>query len=106
MAAEEMVGKLATAEYNKNDYVIAPARNTEGGGFRTSVQALREGGAVVSKNVYVDLSKDGVVSGSDSGNLHGESFVLMSTNNSVTSSLDSDKIVSTLKNGVLTLLIN
>jgi hypothetical protein len=26
--------KLATAEYNKND-VIAPARNTEGGGFRT-----------------------------------------------------------------------
>jgi hypothetical protein len=33
--AEEMVGKLATAEYNKNDYVIAPARNTEGGGFRT-----------------------------------------------------------------------
>jgi hypothetical protein len=35
MAAEEMVGKLATAEYNKNDYVIAPARNTEGGGFRT-----------------------------------------------------------------------
>jgi hypothetical protein len=30
MAAEEMVGKLATAEYNKNDYVIAPARNTEG----------------------------------------------------------------------------
>jgi hypothetical protein len=33
MAAEEMVGKLATAEYNKNDYVIAPARNTEGGGF-------------------------------------------------------------------------
>jgi hypothetical protein len=23
MAAEEMVGKLATAEYNKNDYVIA-----------------------------------------------------------------------------------
>jgi hypothetical protein len=33
--------------------------------------------------------------------------VLMSTNNSVTSSLDSDKIVSTLKNGgVLTLLIN
>jgi hypothetical protein len=74
MAAEEMVGKLATAEYNKNDYVIAPARNTEGGGFRTSVQALREGGAVVSKkNVYVDLSKDGVaVSGSDSGNLHGE----------------------------------
>jgi hypothetical protein len=32
MAAEEMVGKLA-AEYNKNDYVIAPARNTEGGGF-------------------------------------------------------------------------
>jgi hypothetical protein len=70
--------------------------------------ALREGGAVVSKNVYVDLSKDGVaVSGSDSGNLHGESFVLMSTNNSVTSSLDSDKIVSTLKKWrVLTLLIN
>jgi hypothetical protein len=26
MAAEEMVGKLATAEYNKNDYVIAPAK--------------------------------------------------------------------------------
>jgi hypothetical protein len=36
---QKMVGKLATAEYNKNDYVIAPARNTEGGGFRTSVQA-------------------------------------------------------------------
>jgi hypothetical protein len=34
MAAEEMVGKLATAD-NKNDYVIAPRRNTEGGGFRT-----------------------------------------------------------------------
>jgi hypothetical protein len=33
MAAEEMVGKLATAEYNKNDYVIG--KNTEGGGFRT-----------------------------------------------------------------------
>jgi hypothetical protein len=33
MAAEEMVGKLATAEYNKN-IIIAPARNTEGGGFR------------------------------------------------------------------------
>jgi hypothetical protein len=32
--------------------------------------------------------------------------VLMSTNNSVTSSLDSDKIVSTLKMEVLTLLIN
>jgi hypothetical protein len=43
-----------------------------------SVQALREGGAVVSKKTYVDLSKDGVVSGSDSGNLH-ESFVLMFT---------------------------
>jgi hypothetical protein len=57
--------------------------------------------------VYVDLSKDGVVvSGSDSGNLHGELCVNV-TNNSVTSSLDSDKIVSTLKNeGVLTLLIN
>jgi hypothetical protein len=27
MAAEEMVGKLATADI-KNDYVIAPARNT------------------------------------------------------------------------------
>jgi hypothetical protein len=26
MAAEEMVGKLATAEYNKNDYVIAPKK--------------------------------------------------------------------------------
>jgi hypothetical protein len=64
--------------------------------FRTSVQALREGGASKQN----DLSKDGVaVSGSDSGNLHGESFVLMSTNNSVTSSLDSDKIVSTLKMG-------
>jgi hypothetical protein len=93
MAAEEMVGKLATAEYNKNDYVIAPARQKAV--VFESVQALREG--VVVKNVYVDLSKDGVaVSGSDSGNLHGESFVLMSTNNS-TSSLDSDKIVSTLK---------
>jgi hypothetical protein len=35
--------KLATAEYNKNDYVIAPARNTAGGGFLDlSVQALRE----------------------------------------------------------------
>jgi hypothetical protein len=32
MAAEEMVGKLATAEYNKNDYVIAQ-QETEGGGF-------------------------------------------------------------------------
>jgi hypothetical protein len=102
-----MVGKLATAEYNKNDYVIAPAKIQKAVVLGLSVQALREGGAVVSKNVYVDL-KDGVaVSGSDSGNLHGESFVLMSTNNSVTSSLDSDKIVSTLKNGgVLTLLIN
>jgi hypothetical protein len=44
MAAEEMVGKLATAEYKKNDYVIVPARNTEGGGLGP-VQALREGGA-------------------------------------------------------------
>jgi hypothetical protein len=52
--------------------------------------------------VYVDLSKDGIaVSGSDSGNLHGESFVLMSTNNSVSSSLDSAKIVTALKNGGL-----
>jgi hypothetical protein len=25
MPAEQMVGKLAAAEYNKNDYVIAPA---------------------------------------------------------------------------------
>jgi hypothetical protein len=89
MAAEEMVGKLATAEYNKNDYVIAPAKYRRRWFLGLSVQALREGGAVVSKNVYVDLSKDGVaVSGSDSGNLHGESFVLMSTNNSVTSSLE------------------
>jgi hypothetical protein len=47
IAAEEMVGKLATAEYNKNDYVIAPARN--GVVLGLSVQALREGGAVVSK---------------------------------------------------------
>jgi hypothetical protein len=101
-----MVGKLATAEYNKNDYVIAIKQIQKE--VVLGHAALREGGAVVSKNVYVDLSKDGVaVSGSDSGNLHGESFVLMSTNNSVTSSLDSDKIVSTLKKmEVLTLLIN
>jgi hypothetical protein len=44
--------------------------------------------------VYVDLSKE-AVSGSDSGNLHGE--LCVNYNNSVTSSLDSDKIVSTLK---------
>jgi hypothetical protein len=35
MAAEEMVGKLATAEYNKKRLCNSPARNTEGGGFRT-----------------------------------------------------------------------
>jgi hypothetical protein len=70
MAAEEMVGKLATAEYNKNDYVIAQQEIQKAVVLGLSVQALREGGAVVSKNVYVDLSKDGVaVSGSDSGNL-------------------------------------
>jgi hypothetical protein len=44
MAAEEMVGKLATAEYNKNDY-NSSARNTEGGGFGTKCTS-REGGAV------------------------------------------------------------
>jgi hypothetical protein len=33
MPAEQMVGKLAAAEYNKNDYVIAPASNAVGGGF-------------------------------------------------------------------------
>jgi hypothetical protein len=27
--------KISNGKYNKNDYVIAPARNTEGGGFRT-----------------------------------------------------------------------
>jgi hypothetical protein len=56
--------------------------------------------------VYVDLSKDGLLFLVVIQEIYGESFVLMSTNNS-TSSLDSDKIVSTLKNGgVLTLLIN
>jgi hypothetical protein len=48
MAAEEMVGKLATAEYNKNDYVIA-AEIQKAVVLGLSVQALREGGAVVSK---------------------------------------------------------
>jgi hypothetical protein len=48
MAAEEMVGKLATAEYNKNDYVIAPAK-IQKAVVLGRVQALREGGAVVSK---------------------------------------------------------
>jgi hypothetical protein len=61
-----------------------------------SVQALREGGAVVS-NVYVDLSKDGLLFLVVIQEIYTENPVLMSTNNSVTSSLDSDKIVSTLK---------
>jgi hypothetical protein len=63
-----------------------------------SVQALREGGAVVSKNVYVDLSKDRLLFLVVIQEIYTENPV-MSTNNSVTSSLDSDKIVSTLKNG-------
>jgi hypothetical protein len=53
MAAEEMVGKLATAEYNKT-IIIAPARNTEGGGFLgPSVQALREGAVVSKKRRFI-----------------------------------------------------
>jgi hypothetical protein len=51
--------------------------------------------------VYVDLSKDRLLFLVVIQEIYGESFVLMSTNNSVTSSLDSDKIVSTLKNGGL-----
>jgi hypothetical protein len=60
MAAEEMVGKLATAEYNKT-IIIAQQEIQKAVVLGLSVQALREGGAVVSKNVYVDLSKDGLL---------------------------------------------
>jgi hypothetical protein len=45
-----------------------------------SVQALREGGAVVSKNVYVDLSKDGVAVLVVIQEIYTENLVLMSTN--------------------------
>jgi hypothetical protein len=74
---------------------MAQQKNTEAVVLELSVQALREGGAVVSKNVYVDLSKTGYVSGSDSE--LRRILCIMSTNG-VTGSLDSDKIVaSTLK---------
>jgi hypothetical protein len=42
MPAEQMVGKLAAAEYNKNDYVIAPASAAGGGFLGLSVQALEK----------------------------------------------------------------
>jgi hypothetical protein len=82
MAAEEMVGKLATAEYNKT-IIIAQQEIQKAVVLGLSVQALREGGAVVSKNVYVDLSKDGLLFLVVIQEIYGESFVLMSTNNSV-----------------------
>jgi hypothetical protein len=42
MPAEQMVGKLAAAEYNKNDYVIAQQEIQKAVVLGLSVQALRE----------------------------------------------------------------
>jgi hypothetical protein len=48
MPAEQMVGKLAAAEYNKNDYVIAQQVYKKAVVLGLSVQ-IQRGGAVVSK---------------------------------------------------------
>jgi hypothetical protein len=63
------------------------------------VQALREGGAVVSKKRVQIYLKTELLFLVVIQEIYTENPLLMSTNNSVTSSLDSDKIVSTLKNG-------